>query len=302
MTEIDPKLLVLFTKTVRYNGINGTARALSIPKATLSRNLAKLEADLGCKLFERSPHGLHLTEAGQRIFSFGQRIADEVEEARSAVESTQKHMAGKIRVAMPLTFGRSLISPVLPKFFKLYPAITLTLELTNRTVDPIEESFDVVIRLGPLPDSNLIGKPIGTVRFIACASPDYLQSVKPITKPEDLSELDIIESFSETGQTIWAFMNQGHEVHIPVQGKLDVNDPIVRRNAAIAGLGVSLIPSWLAKPAIERGTLTPILPTWQPKKTTKIYALYARRQNVSSKVRSFLDFLEHEMLTLLPDR
>lgn len=301
MTEIDPKLLVLFTKTVRYNGINGTARALSIPKATLSRNLAKLEADLGCKLFERSPHGLHLTEAGQRIFSFGQRIADEVEEAKSAVESTQKHMAGQIRVATPLTFGRSLLSPMLPKFFKLYPAIRLTLELTNRTVDPIEESFDVVIRLGPLPDSNLIAKPIGTVRFIACASPDYLKSIKPITKPDDLSALDVIESFSETGRATWAFMHQGNEVQIPVQGKLDVNDPIVRRDAAIAGLGISLIPSWLAKPAIERGALTPVLPTWQPKKMTKIYALYARRQNVSSKTRSFLEFLEHEMLDLLPE-
>lgn len=301
MLEIDPKLLVLFTKTVRYNGINGTARALSIPKATLSRNLAKLEADLGCRLFERSAHGLRLTEAGQRIFSFGERIAEEVEEARNAIESTQKHLAGQIRVATPLTFGRSLFSPMLPKFFKLYPEITLTLELTNRIVDPIEESFDVVIRLGPLPDSNLIAKPLGTVRFIACASPDYLRSAKQITKPQDLSDHDVIESFSGAGEAIWTFLHRGNEVHISVHGKLDVNDPIVRRDSTIAGLGISLIPSWLAKPAIERGALIPILPTWQPKKMTKIYALYARRQNLSSKTRSFLEFLQREMAVLLPE-
>lgn len=300
MAEIDPKLLVLFTKAVRHNGINGAARALGLPKATISRNLAKLEAELGARLFERSQHGLHLTEAGQRIFSFGQRIADDVEEARNAVESTQKYLAGQIRVATPLTFGRSLLSPILPKFFEMYPAIHLTLEVTNRVVDPIEENFDVVIRLGPLPDSQLIAKLLATIRFSACASPAYLKSQKPVNRPEDLSALDVIESFSGTGQAIWAFTRQGDEVQIPVHGKLDVNDPIVRRDAAIAGLGVSLVPSWLAKSAIEKGLLVPVLPSWQPKQVTKIYALYARRHNLSSKTRSFLEFLEREMAVFLP--
>lgn len=299
MTDIDPKLLILFTKTVRHNGINGTARALSIPKATISRNLSKLEADLGARLFERSMHGLHLTEAGQRIFAFGQRIEDEVEEAKNAVESAQNSMAGQIRVATPLTFGRSLLSPMLPKFFSLYPGIHLELELTNRAVDPVEENFDVVVRLGPLPDSNLIAKLLGTVQFIACASPAYLSSKKPVNRPEDLSDLEVIESFSGTRQAVWDFTHQGTEAQIPVHGKLDVNDPIVRRDAAIAGLGISLIPSWLAKPAIGQGLLTPILPYWQPKKTTKIYALYARRHNLSSKTRSFLTFLESEISAFL---
>lgn len=299
MTDIDPKLLILFTKTVRHNGINGAARALSIPKATLSRNLSRLEAELGAKLCERSAHGLHLTEAGQRIFTFGQRIENDVEEAKNAVESAQKSMSGQIRVATPLTFGRSLLSPLLPKFFELYPSIHLELELTNRSVDPVEENFDVVIRLGPLPDSHLIAKLLGTVHFIACASPDYLRSNKPVNTPEDLSDLEVIESFSGARQTLWDFIYQGKEVQIPVHGKLDVNDPIVRRDAAIAGLGVSLIPSWLAKPAIAEGVLVPVLPHWQPKTTTKIYAVYARRHNLSVKTRSFLTFLHHEIAAFL---
>lgn len=299
MTDIDPKLLILFTKTVRHNGINGAARALSIPKATISRNLSRLEAELGARLCERSAHGLHLTEAGQRIFAFGQRIENELEEAKNAVESAQKSLSGQIRVATPLTFGRSLLSPMLPKFFELYPSIHLELELTNRSVDPVEENFDVVIRLGPLPDSNLIAKLLGTVHFIACASPDYLHSKKPLKTPEDLSDLEIIESFSGARQTVWDFIRQDQDVQIPVHGKLDVNDPIVRRDAAIAGLGVSLIPSWLAKPAIAQGLLTPVLPDWKPKNTTNIYAIYARRHNLSSKTRSFLTFLESEISVFL---
>lgn len=296
MAEIDPKLLVLFTKTVRYNGISGTARALSIPKATISRNLSKLEAELGTKLFERSLNGLHLTETGQRIFAFGQRIADEVEEARNAVETAQKTMSGQMRVATPLTFGRSLLSPILPKFLKLHPNLSLELELTNRIVDPVEENFDVVVRLGPLPDSGLIAKPLGAVDFLACASPSYLAAHKTIKKPEDLSSLEVIESFSGDKLVMWEFVQKEREVRVPVYGKLDVNDPIVRRDATIAGLGISLLPSWLAKPALEKKMLSLVLPEWQSKKDTKIYALYARRRNLSSKTRAFLEFIEKEIL------
>lgn len=296
MMEIDPKLLILFTKTVRHNGISSTSRALSIPKATISRNLSKLEADLGTKLFERSLNGFHLTETGQRIFAFGQRIAEEVEEARNAVETVQKTMSGQIRVATPLTFGRSLLSPVLPKFLKLHPYLHLELELTNRIVDPVEENFDIVIRLGPLPDSDLIAKPLGTVHFVTCASPDYLATHKPIERPEDLSDLEVIEAFSGAKQIMWEFFQKDQNIRVPVYGKLDVNDPIVRRDATIAGLGISLLPSWLAKPALEQKKLSLVLPAWHSKKDTKIYALYASRRNLSSKTRVFLEFMEKEIL------
>lgn len=171
MNDLDPKLLVLFAKVVRLNSISRAARLLSIPKATISRSLTRLEDALGSRLFERSSRGMRLTEAGERIARHGQRVVEEIEEAKAAIGATQTAMSGQLRIATPLTFGRSLLSPVLPRFLARHPQLHVEVELTNRRVDPSEENFDLVVRLGPLADTSLVAKPLGIVNFAACASP-----------------------------------------------------------------------------------------------------------------------------------
>jgi len=238
MNDLDPKLLVLFAKVVRLNGVSRAARVLSMPKATISRGLSRLEESLGARLFERSSRGMRLTKSGERIYLHCQRVAEEVEEAKAAIGSTQNAISDQLRIASPLTFGRSLLSPVLPRFLTRHPQLRVEVELTNRRVDPAEENFDLVIRLGPLADSALVAKPLGAVHFAVCASPCYLKSRAAIERPEDLSRHAVIDLFDGAERRNWAFTRDGEEVKVEVVRRLDTNDPIMRREAAVAGLGI----------------------------------------------------------------
>ncbi|MFA5682565.1 MAG: LysR family transcriptional regulator [Hydrogenophaga sp.] len=223
MNDLDPKLLVLFAKVVRLNGISRAARVLSMPKATISRGLSRLEESLGVRLFERSSRGMRLTEAGERISVHCQRVVDEVEEAKSAIGSAQTVMSGRLRIASPLTFGRSFLSPALPKFLARHPQLRVEVELTNRLVDPTEENFDLVVRLGPLADSSLVAKPLGPVYYAACASPGYLKSRAKIERPEDLARHSAIDFFNGADHHNWSFARDGEQVDVEVIRLLDAN-------------------------------------------------------------------------------
>ncbi|TKC92272.1 LysR family transcriptional regulator [Trinickia terrae] len=299
MDDLDPKLLVLFAKVVRLNGISRAARTLSIPKATISRGLSRLEESLGARLFERSSRGMRLTESGERIYLHCQRVIEEIEEAKAAVSVTKKAMSGQLRIASPLTFGRSLLSPVLPRFLARHPQLCVEVELTNRLVDPIEENFDLVIRLGPLADTSLIAKPLGAVEFAACASPGYLKDRAVIHHPRDLSRHAVIDFFGGAEHRNWVFTKGNEREEIEVVRRFDANDPVLRLDATIAGLGVSLIPLWLLRKEVAQGQLEIVLPQWQSTRCSEIYAVYPNRRSLSAKSQAFLAFLSEEIPALL---
>ncbi|MBR0831139.1 LysR family transcriptional regulator [Bradyrhizobium manausense] len=288
----DFRHLMLFAKVVDFGGISAAARALSIPKATISRAVASLESSLGIRLLERSGRKMRLTEAGSVVHQHCQRIAEEIEEAQAAVNEIRSVPRGRLRVAAPLTFGRTLLSPSLSDFLRTHPDIRVELELTNRQVDPIEENFDVVIRLGPLADSTLIAKEIGTVHFVLCAGPGYLSSHPDIRCPIDLEQHLVIDFFGGADHRQWS-LSRGQEVaQVKVRPRLDVNDPIVRRDAALADIGITLLPAWIANREVQKNGLKLILPDWRMTPSTRIYALYPNRRSLSAKSRSFLNFLE----------
>lgn len=299
MDDIDPKALVLFAKVVECSGVSPAARLLSIPKATISRAISKLEASLGSRLLERTSRKMRLTESGEAIYRHCQRIADEIEEAKSAIGSIQSVPRGRLRIAVPLTFGRSLLSPVLPKFLVRYPELRVEVELTNRRVDPIEENFDFVIRLGPIPDSSMVAKRLGVVHFVPCASPAYLKAHATPKHPDDLERHAIIDFFGGGERHHWVFTRGEETVEVEVEPRFDANDPILRRDAAVAALGISLLPSWLVEEEVKSGRLQQVLPQWQSTRTNDIYALYPNRRSLSSKSRAFMAFLQEEMLSRL---
>jgi DNA-binding transcriptional LysR family regulator len=295
LNDPDPKLLMLLAKVVDSGGISSASRLLGIPKATVSRGLSTLEASLGTRLMERTSRKMRLTESGETIYGHSQRIAEEIEQAKAAIGSLQSVVRGRLRIASPLTFGRSLLSPALPKFLAQHPQLHVEVELTNRRVDPVEEDFDFVIRLGPLADSSLVAKSLGEIRFLACASPAYLKSRAKLQHPEDLVRHAVIDFFQGAARHHWEFLRGEERVKVEVVPRFDANDPIVRRDAAIAGIGISLLPSWVARDAVSRGQLQIVLPQWQPALTNGIYALFPNRRSLSAKSRSFLSFLETEM-------
>ncbi len=291
----DPRNLVLFAKAVELGGVRAAARVLSIPKTTISRAIAQLEAKLGAQLLERSPRKITLTELGQIFFQHCRRVVQDIEEAEAAVGTMQGVARGRLRVASPVTFGRSLLSPVLSGFLHAHPEIRVELELTNRKVDPAEEGFDVVIRLGPLDDSSLIAKDLGALTFALCASPRYLEQGSTPAHPDDLAQHKVIDFFGGADHRVWTFQRRSESVGIEVTPRFDANDPMVRRDAAVAGLGIALLPVWLFNAEAPAGRLVRLLPDWHPAASTRIYALYPSRRSLTPKSRAFLQFLRSEI-------
>lgn len=295
VNDVDPKLFMLFAKIVECRGISPAARLLSLPKATLSRGMSKLEAALGTRLVERSARSFRLTEAGATIYRHGQRIAEEVEEARAAAGSLQTVMRGQLRIAAPLTFGRSLLAPVLPGFLMRHPELRVEVELTTRRVDPVEENFDLVIRLGPLADTSLVARPLCAIRFALCASPGYLRARAILRHPDELARHAVIDAFDSAERHNWVFMRGEERAEVGVVPRFDANDPIIRREAAVAGLGVALLPQWLIRDEVERRKLELVLPQWRSSRDSEIYALFPNRRSLSAKSRALLTFLEDEI-------
>lgn len=291
----DPRNLVLFAKAVELGGVRAAARVLSVPKTTISRAIAQLETRLGAQLIERSPRKIRLTELGQVFFQHSRRVVQDIEEAEAAVGSMQGVARGRLRVAAPVTFGRSLLSPVLASFLRDYPEIRLELELTNRKVDPAEEDFDVVIRLGPLDDSSLVAKDLGALSFVLCASPRYLARGARPSHPRELAQHKVIDFFGGADHRVWTFMREGESQSVEVSPRLDANDPMVRRDAAVAGLGIALLPIWLFNAEAPAKRLVRLLPGWHAAASTRIYALYPSRRSLTPKSRAFLSFLQEEI-------
>lgn len=295
----DPKHLILFAKVVELGGVRSAGRVLSIPRTTISRAIARLEMTLGTQLIERSPRKIRLTELGEVFFQHCQRVVQDIEEAEAAIGTLRGVARGRLRVAAPVTFGRSLLSPAISGFLQTYPDISLELELTNRKVDPAEEGFDFVIRLGPLEDSSLIAKDLGSLRYVVCASPAYLKRSARIDHPHDLQRHTIIDFLEGRERHIWTFQRNAETLDIEVTPRLDANDPVVRRDAAVAGLGIALLPNWLFEADARAKRLTMLLHEWRPAANTRLYALYPSRRSLTPKSRAFLSFLQQTIQSKL---
>ena len=297
---MDPKHLLIFAKVVECGGITSAARILGIPKATVSRAVAKIEKDLSTRLLERSSRKIRLTESGSTLLEHCLRIAEEIDRAEAAVGTLEGRVRGKLRIASPFTFGHFLLSPILPDFLIENPEVQAELELTNRRVDPIEEAFDLVVRVGVIEDSTMVAKTIYDVPFGLFASTEYLKREIALQRPIDLERHSLISFFAGGERNIWRFVKGGDEESIRVSNaRLDANDPMVRLDAALAGIGIALLPLWITKAYEKEGRLQRILPEWQAVTTTRVHVLYPSRRGLTPKSRAFVTFLQKRIPPLL---
>jgi LysR family transcriptional regulator, regulator for bpeEF and oprC len=297
---VDPKHLLIFEKVVECGGITSAARVLGIPKATVSRAVAKIEKDLSTRLLERSSRKIRLTESGAVLFEHCLRIAEEIGRAEAAVGAIERVVRGKLRIAAPFTFGHFLLSPILPDFLIQHPEVQTELEVTNRRVDPIEEAFDLVVRVGALEDSAMVAKNIGDVPFGLFASAKYLKREIALQRPIDLERHALIGSLGSGERNVWRFVKGSEKESIRVvNARLDANDPMVRLDAALAGVGIALLPLWIARSYEKKGRLRRVLPGWDAVTTTRVHVLYPSRRSLTPKSRAFVAFLEKRVPPLL---
>jgi DNA-binding transcriptional LysR family regulator len=281
----------VFVKVVDRGSFTLAADNLGLSRAVVSKYISRLEKRLGARLLNRTTRRLSLTEAGAALFEASRGAIERIEEAEAAVAHLQSEPRGRLRVSAPMSFGILHLGPAIGDFARAHPAVTLDLRLDDRFVNLVEDGYDVAVRIGALTDSSLVARRIGTTRAVACASPEYLAEHGVPETPEDLAAHDcLIYSYLSTAN-VWRFTGpDGREIPVAVSGSLRVNNGIVLAEAALAGRGVLMSPSFYVAPMLRDGRLRRILAPYKLGELP-IHAVYPQRSHVPPKVRAFVEFL-----------
>lgn len=290
---LDIAELRAFIRIAELGSISAAARALGSPKSSISRLLVRLEETIGTGLIERSTRHLRLTDAGRLMLRHAHRIIDDVSEAENAVRGLVGVPGGVLRVSAGFTFAAGPLAPILPLFMAKYPDVKLVLSVDNRNIDLLREEIDVVIRIGPLPDSELIARRLATFALWPCASPAYLARRGTPETAADLATHTLIAHIERND--VWRFVAEDGEMQIfQVDGAATVPEPAVVKVMLLAGAGIGMLPDFHAADAIAAGQLVRVLPQFTGN-SVDAHALYPSHRSLSAKVRVFIDMLVDEL-------
>jgi len=278
--------MVVFANIVDHGGITAAARALKLPKSNVSRRLAQLEDRLGVRLLERTTRKIRLTEIGEIYYRHCRRIVEEVEHADLSIAHSLEVPRGTLRVSTSVTVGQHLVAPLLPGFIRAFPEVRVSLQLSNRRVDLIEEGYDLAIRIGRLEDSTLISRSLGRSELSVYGATKYLRTHSIPKRLTDLAKLDcLVMSHEETGH-VWNLAGPSGIKRIKIEPRAIVNDFAVLERMVLDGLGVALLPNYVARSS----KLTRILPKWSVP-SVELHAIYPSHRGATPKMRAFLDWL-----------
>ena len=280
-----------FIDVVEAEGFSAASRRTGRSKALLSKYVKELEDDLGALLLNRTTRQFSMTEAGHTYYRTAADILKEIDNLSDLVRENNADLKGRLRVSVPRTFVDADVGQSLIDFAREHPEVSLEIIAEDRFVDLIEESFDLAIRITKLEDSGLIARKIADFRVYACATTDFVARHGPIDTPQDLSRVPfIIDTNSRWHNNVRFSGLDGNTISVPVSGPVEVNSPQATLRAARAGLGVAIIPDFIAGQSIQSGDLVTLLEDYIAK-DRGIYAIYPHRRYLPAKVRSFVDYL-----------
>lgn len=280
----------VFAAVVDGGSLSAAGRRLNVPLATVSRKLADLEAHLKTRLVTRSTRKLVLTEAGREYLDACRQILEQVEEAERAAAGAYANVKGQLVVAAPIVFGRLHVVPVAAAFLERHPEVDIQLRLGDRNVNLIEEHVDVALRIGPLPDSNLVATQVGRVRRVVCASPTYLERWGTPQSLDDLAAHRCITFDGLDAASAWTFFgDDGRKRQVPVRSRMTVSTADAAIAAAAAGLGLTRVLSYQVADALREGQLVRVL---ADEETPAVPAslIYPGQGRLPMKTRAFIDF------------
>lgn len=279
-----------FVQVAEAGSFTAAAARLDWSKSAISKHVAWLEDQLGIRLLHRSTRRLSLTAAGTDYLEWAGRILDEVRDAEQAVGVGDARPAGRLRVAMPVSFGAAQVAPLLPALLAACPALEVECDLNDRHIDLIEEGVDVAIRVGALADSSLIARKLAETALVAAASPAYLAARGQPAEPAALGTHECIRYSHGPYRDRWLFAREGERETVRVSGRLRVNNGEAERRAALDGLGICLLPDFIICDDLSAGRLVRVLPDWSPP-VLPVHALYPAGRHVAPKVRALIDHL-----------
>ncbi|RCL26847.1 LysR family transcriptional regulator [Pseudomonas sp. AFG_SD02_1510_Pfu_092] len=293
--------LSMFVETVRCGGYSAAARKLGVATSSVARQVAALEAELGTTLITRSTRQNSPTDLGQAYFDNAVAILDALAAADSLVTDRGSEAKGKLRVSVPVEFGRRLISPHLGRFLAAHPELEVSLNLNDGMVDLFKDRVDLAVRLGSTVSSEeVICSTIGHFQRWLVASPAYLQQHGAPTQPGELSGHACMRFDYGGPLRDWHFQVDGQTVPVAVQGRMQSNNADILRQAAVAGQGVALLADWLVAEDVQHGRLTRLLPEYEVNPTAvnaSINIVYLPINRESTRIRVFAQFMK-ELLNI----
>jgi DNA-binding transcriptional LysR family regulator len=279
----------VFLRVVEANGFGAAARRLETTPASVSRQVKALEQRLGVRLLQRTTRKLSLTDAGERYFSEGGRLLRELDELEQALTASAREPEGELRIVAPMSFGQRRLAPLAARFAALHSKLRMSLLLEDRESDLLDEGADLAIRIGYPSDSSLIARAIAPVPRHACASPAYLQRRGYPELPEDLLLHDCLHYNLISEREEWTFRGDDGERTLAIRGRFCSNNGDVLAEAAIEGLGITLLPDFIVEEHLAEGRLIKVLEDYERAPLT-LFALYPSRQYVPAKMRKFLEY------------
>lgn len=277
--------LSTFVEVADAGGVTAAARRLGLPKSIVSRRLVRLEQELGAQLLARTTRGAALTEAGATFREHAARVVAEAVAAREAI-SPEGEVCGRLRIAAPLSFGTTHLAPVFAELARRHPKLHVHAAYSDRYVDLVGEGFDVGVRLGFLPDSNLVARRIAPMRGKCVATPEYIKAHGAPRTPEELLNHECIMQGAEA----WRFISNGKTITVRPQGRLKADSGTALAAAALAGLGIAALPDFLIDAHIASGALVPVLMDY-PTPEGGLYVVRPPGEFAPRKVRALIDIL-----------
>jgi DNA-binding transcriptional LysR family regulator len=282
----------VFEKVAAANSFASAARALGLPRSSVSRCIARLEEELGARLFQRTTREVALTSTGKELKERCSGILHRLEEAVNEVRSATSAPRGVLRVSTTIGVGFSVLADELPAFLARYPGVQLAIDLSTRVVDLVAEGVDVAIRLGPMPSSGLVSTRLGVWTRHLCVAPSYLERRGMPGSLEELVEHDTIESPDSDGRArSWTFTRNGETREIQTVPRVSVNEALTIRKLILNGAGIGVISGFLCAPDFATRRLVPLFPDWSLP-SVPVSIVFPSKRELNPNVREFVNFMK----------
>jgi DNA-binding transcriptional LysR family regulator len=286
------KQLESFVTVATKGSLTATALAEGVAPAVIGRRIDALEERLGVKLLVRTTRRITLTHEGSAFLEDCQRLLADLANAEASVSAGGVKASGHLRITAPAGFGRRHVAPQVPRFIALHPDVSVSLNLSDRVVDIVNEGFDCAVRVGDLPDSSLISVRLADNRRLCVATPAYLKRAGVPQHPSDLARHECLTLSSDASQTRgWAFRVEGEVTHLRPHGRLDCSDGQVLHDWCLQGLGIAWRSTWEVQSEIAAGRLQAVLEDYAAL-PNGIFAVFPHARHLPLRVRLWIDFLK----------
>lgn len=286
-----------FVVTVKTGSFVATSVSLNTSPQMVTKYISYLEKYIGLKLLNRTTRSQHLTEFGKQYYERCLFILDEVKATKNLAQQFSEEPNGRLRISAPVSFGHFNLIPVISCFMKRYPKVNIDLQLSDRYVDLVQDDFDAVFRIGVLDDSSLIARKLKSFQLIFAAAPSYLAKYGIPSVPNDIKKHQclIYQYVNPTRKDhLWSFKVNGQVINLPISGMLQSNDTFALAQAAIQGLGVTMLPESMLSEAIKQQKLLPILQEYLPP-PREVHLLYTADKRQLLKLKMFIEFIVDKM-------